>query len=220
MSKEEYNHAQSVWDALGCETLKDYMIAYLLVDLGLLTDIMENWRKVLYEIYGLDLTHYVSLPGYAFDSFLKSTNAKFEQPSNPELYTTVRSNVRGGFTTVVQPQVVANNQHINPDFNPETEIPHHIVYLDKNSLYPGVMCKPLPEKDFRKLSPEEREEWLSTNDIQNMETEGSVGYWIQCDLSPIDPELARMTDEFPLHIHHMHINTEQHLSDYTKSLIS
>ena len=99
MTEDDYQHAQCVWDALGCQTLKDYMIADLLVAMGLFTDIMKNWRKVLHEIYGLDLTHYVSLPGYAFDSFLKSTNAKIEQPYNPELYTLVKSNVRGGFTT-------------------------------------------------------------------------------------------------------------------------
>ena len=38
--------------------------------------------------------------------------------------------------------------------------------------------------------------------------------------SAIDPEVARITDEFPLHIHHMNINTERDLSDYTKSLIA
>ena len=74
--ESNYNHAQAVWTALNCQTLKDYMLAYLTVDLGLLADIVENWRHVLHEIYGLEITHYVSFPGYAFHSFLKSTEVK------------------------------------------------------------------------------------------------------------------------------------------------
>lgn len=196
------------------------MRAYLLVDVGLLADILQKWRSVLHETYGLDITHYVSLPGYAFDSFLKSTEAKIEQPSEPDLYHLERDNVRGGFTTVVEPQAVANNHHINPDFNPERDTPSHIIYLDKNSLYPTVMCRPLPERNLKKLSVEERKEWLRTHDITNVETDGSVGYWFRCDLHTIEPDVARSTDEFPLHIHHMDIDSEQHLSEHSKAFMA
>lgn len=75
-----------------------------------------------------------------------------EQLSNLELYHIIRAKVSSGFMTVVQMQVMANNYHVNPEFNPNADTPRHIVYLDKNSFYPGVVCHPLPERDFRKLT--------------------------------------------------------------------
>lgn len=88
------------------------------------------------DIYELDITHYVSLPGFSFDSLLKTTKAKLEQPSDAELYHILRKNVRGGFTTVVQRHAVANTYHINSDFNPETDTQSHIVHFDNNSHCP------------------------------------------------------------------------------------
>lgn len=62
------------------------------------------------------------------------STTKTKQPTNPELYYLVKDNVGGGLTTVVQPQPVANNIHINPDFNPERDTPRYIVKLDKKSV--------------------------------------------------------------------------------------
>lgn len=42
VSDGEQTPDQTVWSTLGFQDLKDYMVAYLLVDVGLLADILEN----------------------------------------------------------------------------------------------------------------------------------------------------------------------------------
>ncbi|XP_068227372.1 uncharacterized protein [Palaemon carinicauda] len=52
-------------------------------------DISEDYDK-----YGLDLPHYVSLPSYAFDSFLKMSEIELDHVYDEELYNLIRHNAR------------------------------------------------------------------------------------------------------------------------------
>ena len=58
---EDYVHAQKVWNALNCETMKDYHDLYLKTDVLLLADIMTEFRRVCKEVYELDALHYYHL---------------------------------------------------------------------------------------------------------------------------------------------------------------
>ena len=39
ISQTEYEHAQNVWKVAGCQTLKDYLLLYVKVDVSLLCDV-------------------------------------------------------------------------------------------------------------------------------------------------------------------------------------
>ena len=57
-SKEDYAYAQGLWRKLGCETLKDFLMAYLRTDVLLLTDIFENFRNICMQYYKSDPCYY------------------------------------------------------------------------------------------------------------------------------------------------------------------
>ncbi|XP_068247889.1 uncharacterized protein [Palaemon carinicauda] len=93
ISEEEYKRAQRVWDISKCKTLKHFLLLYLIIDTALLGDILIWWRFILYDKYGLDLPHYVSLPSYAFDSFLKMSKIELDHVYDEELYNLIRHNL-------------------------------------------------------------------------------------------------------------------------------
>ena len=44
-SDNEYQHAQTVYETLNCQTFRDYHLTYLKTDVLLLADVFENFRK-------------------------------------------------------------------------------------------------------------------------------------------------------------------------------
>ena len=56
----------------------------------------------------------------------------------------------------------------------------YVFYLDFNSLYASVMCSPLAEGDFKKLTDREIDEFVEVG-IMNYATDGSTGYWLHLD---------------------------------------
>ncbi|XP_063595417.1 uncharacterized protein LOC134772380 [Penaeus indicus] len=205
VTQEEYDNALKVWEAAECRTLGDYADCYLRADVGLLADVLSEWRSTLVKKYDLDMVNYVSLPGYAYDAFLKMTKAQLELISDRELARKIERSVRGGLTTCVRPHTVANNPLVNPCFNPEKEQSTYILYLDFNSLYATVMSEKLSYGNIRKLPDAEK---TKSDDI---------GHWVEVDLHVPD-DVARKTDELPLLIHHMEIRS-QDLSPYNKELL-
>ena len=66
VSKNDYTHAQKVYEALECGDLGDYHDAYLCSDVLLLADVFENFRDTCHHNYGLDPAHFYSAPGLAW----------------------------------------------------------------------------------------------------------------------------------------------------------
>ena len=61
-----------MWEHFECKTFGDYHDLYLLTDVLLLADVMENFRDMVMEFYGLDPAHYISLPMLSWDAMLKT----------------------------------------------------------------------------------------------------------------------------------------------------
>ncbi len=109
----------------------------------------------------LVIVNYVTLPGFAYDSFLLKTQQELEVLSSPDLYHSIQHNVRGGFTSVVRRFVRANNIYTNPEFNPKHERSTFLSYLDFNRLYSTAMQEKLPCGDITKLNEAEMHSFLS-----------------------------------------------------------
>jgi len=77
-SEESYQHAQNVWNAFECANLLDYLLLYLKVDVLLLCDVFENFRKVCKKIYNLDPCQHYTTPGLSWDAMLKTTKIELE----------------------------------------------------------------------------------------------------------------------------------------------
>ena len=65
ISNKDYLHARKVWDTFEIRNLGEYHDLYVQTDILLLADVYEKCRDKCIEIYGLDLSHFLSAPGLA-----------------------------------------------------------------------------------------------------------------------------------------------------------
>ena len=61
------------------------------------SDIMVNFRKTVYDECGMDCFKFLTLPGLSYASMLKQTGVRLEQMSDPNMYLTIETGLRGGF---------------------------------------------------------------------------------------------------------------------------
>jgi hypothetical protein len=124
ISDAEYQHALEVWKELKCKTFLDYHRYYLISDVILLTEVVENYRKMSLDNYGLDPLRFPSAPSLSWNAFLKYTNTTIETfcKSDFEILKMVAENMRGGICS--RGEITYMNV-----YGKENE---HIVYLDSS----------------------------------------------------------------------------------------
>ena len=71
ITDDDYRHAKKVFKSLNNKNIGDYHDLYVQNDAILLSDLFENFRKKCIEIYELDLPHFLSAPGLAWQACLK-----------------------------------------------------------------------------------------------------------------------------------------------------
>ena len=67
----DYEDAKNVWNVFQCKSLKVYLYLYLLCDILLLADVMENFRIKCLSEYDLDFVYFVSFPHLVWNAMLK-----------------------------------------------------------------------------------------------------------------------------------------------------
>ena len=77
ISDKNYLHVQKVWDVFQIKNLGEYHDLYVQTDTLLLADVYEKFREKCIEIYGLDLSHFLSAPGLAWQACLKKNKCEF-----------------------------------------------------------------------------------------------------------------------------------------------
>ena len=82
---KDYKHAIRVWEAARCKTFGDYHDLYLRLDVALLTDVYESFRRSAHKTYGLDPAHYYTLPGFAWDALFKYTGVTLDLLTDPDM---------------------------------------------------------------------------------------------------------------------------------------
>ena len=63
ITEEKYEHAKKVWGECGCKTMGNYHDLYGETDVALLADVLENFRKLGLDQYGLNPANYYTTPG-------------------------------------------------------------------------------------------------------------------------------------------------------------
>ena len=122
VSEDEYNMAKSIWVKLKCKNLKEYMLYYLKVDVYLLADVFEAFRKKAMTEDELDPVNFYSVPGLSWDSALKSLDADVMLLPEVGMYDFYEYGIRGGMTFVNKHYIEANNNT-------------SLLYIDVNNLY-------------------------------------------------------------------------------------
>lgn len=196
--KEDYEHAQKVWNEFKIKNMLDYTKLYCLLDVLLLAEVVLDMRDNLFRNFGLDMLQYLSLPHMALDTMLKMTNARLQLITDQEMSDAVQKNIRGGHSFVntryarkIDTPAVKKEEKgkKNRKRKREEEELASILYLDANNLYGGSMRYPLPYQDFRWMTEQEIQDFNPYNDIR---MENGPGYILEVDLS------------YPKHLHKKH----------------
>jgi hypothetical protein len=148
VSEEEHRWGSEVYERLGCQSFKDYHLAYLKTDVLLLADVFEKFRKVCMNYYKLDPANYLSAPSLAWDAMLLLTGIELDLITDMKMLDMVERMKRGGLCFVGSKRYVkANNKYLE-DFDPNKP-ENYIMYWDANNLYGWAMCQVLPYKDLK-----------------------------------------------------------------------
>ena len=189
ISDEDYAHAQKVWEAFECKTLRDYHNLYLESDVAILEDIFEDFRDICMGNYGLDPAHYFTSPGLAYDAALKTTGVRLELLSDPDMLLMFERATRGGVAMISHRHGKANNPYMT-DYD-SSQPTKYLTYLDANNLYGWAMAQPLPTGDFEWMEPEEIEKVLEYPD------DHEYGAMVECDLE-YPQDLHDAHNDYPL----------------------
>lgn len=207
ISNENYEHVLSVFKHFNCNSILDYLLVYLKSDVTLLADIVENFRKIFFTEYGLDMAHFFTLPGLSWTAMLKFSGEKIELMTDIDQIYMVNQGLRGGINQAVLKNCEANNRYMGDFYDPS--LPEsYLLYLDKNNLYgEGLSCS-LPLRNFEWLTAED----IEIFDVASVADDASHGYILDVDLS------------VPVSLHDLHNDMSwcpeiREMSDGTKRLL-
>jgi hypothetical protein len=181
---DDYKKAGVAWSLLNCTSLKEYMMAYLKLDVYLLADVFEAFRKTALAEDSLDPLNFYSIPGLAFASALKMLPRPLDLLQDPTMYEFFENGVRGGMTFVNHHRVTANENT-------------QLLYIDINNLYGWALSQKLPCADFEWVLEADT---LSTliSQLPSIDCENADdGYIFDVDMT-IPPQLHDKLDQLPI----------------------
>ena len=85
VSDQDYEHAHRVWSKFGIKELGEYHDLYLHMDVILLANVFEAFRKVCLDNYGLDPAHFYTAPRLVWKACLKKTKISLELLLDPDM---------------------------------------------------------------------------------------------------------------------------------------
>ena len=97
----DYRHGNNVFKRFKLRNLGEYRDLYTQSDTLLLADVFENFRNTCLKVYELDPAHFLSLPGLAWQAYLKKTSAKLESLTDYDILLMVEEGIRGGISHVI-----------------------------------------------------------------------------------------------------------------------
>ena len=109
ISETDYAHENNVFKKFNINNLGEYHDLYVRSDTLLLADTFETFRQSCLKNYELDPTHFVSLPGLAWQACLRKTNVELELLTDYDMLLMVEEGIGGGICHAVQRYAHANN---------------------------------------------------------------------------------------------------------------
>ena len=121
IAKKDHVFAKQMWKKFQCKNLVDYTELYCTLDVYILAEIFEKFRKDMMSFSNLDPARYISLPAFAFDSMLKITKSCIELPTDINMVHFIEKGIRGGVSFI-------NTRLLTSTNDDESEI----FYIDAN----------------------------------------------------------------------------------------
>ena len=171
---EDYEHLNRVWKEFGLKDLREYHDLYLKMDIILLANVFEAFRKVCLKNYGLDPAHFYTAPGLAWKACLKKTRIRLELLLDLNMLLMFERGIRGGITQPVNGWAKANNPYMGSKFVPDKPT-RYLQFLDANNLYGWAMSQPFPTRGFKWVS-------IKPSKISQLVKCKSKGYILEVDI--------------------------------------
>ena len=198
----DYRHGNNMFKGFKLENLGDYHDLYVQSDALLLADVFENFRDMCIKVYELDPSHFVSLPGVAWQACLKKTNIELELLTDYDMLLMVEEGIRGGICHSIHRYAKANNKYMkNYNNNEESS---YIQYLDVNNLYGWVMSEKLPVNGFKWLDSDKINE-INEDFIKNYDENNDKGYILEVDVKH-PKRLHELHSDLPFLSERMEVN--------------
>ena len=105
ISDIDYRHANNVFKGFKLEKLRGYHDLYVKSDTLLLADVFNNFRDMC-----IKAGHFLSLPGLAWQTFLKKTNIELELLTDYNMLIMVEEGIRGEICHSIHRYAKANNK--------------------------------------------------------------------------------------------------------------
>ena len=96
ITDQRYKVAEEMWEEFDMKSMLDYMETYCLIDTLLLAQVFEEFRNESLNNFNMDPCHFISLPGFAYNAFLKHTEVNLEYITDHEIFEMLSSNLRRG----------------------------------------------------------------------------------------------------------------------------
>ena len=116
ITEEDYKHAQKLWNTFNIKNLGKCHDLYVQSDTLLLADVFESFIKTCQKECHLDPTHFVSLPGFAWQACFKITKVKLELLTDENMLLMIEEGIRGSLCQAIQHYETANNKYMK-NFN-------------------------------------------------------------------------------------------------------
>ena len=107
-------------------------------DTLILAQIFEEFRKESLANFSMDPCHFISLPGFAYNAFLKQTEVNLDHITDPEIFEMLTSNLGGGHSFCSQRyeessmfKILMNGRKRKLYTSDEKQ---HLLYIDANNL--------------------------------------------------------------------------------------
>ena len=188
------------------KTGKELTLEYMENDIFILGHCFNLFVKLNMNTYKLNPLHYISLPDYSFDCFLKLSNVELDTIQDEQILKDFISAMRGGICGVMGDRYIRSQSQSQKSIR-ETASPmaehdqRSIWYIDANKLYGYALMQKLPYKDFE-YSKATLDKVLSTLD------DSDYGYWLICDLEYTN-ECKERTGNFQLLPHRREVENNE-----------
>ena len=138
---------------------------------------MEDFRDKCIEICELDLAHFLSAPGLAWQACLKKTKLKLELLTDIDMLLIVEKGITGGIFQEIHRYAKVNNKYMK-NYNKDI-ISSYLMYLDANNLYGWAMSQKLPVNGFKWENDLSR---FNEDFIKNYNENSDIGYFLEVDV--------------------------------------
>ena len=117
----DYRHGKTVFKYLINKNLGGHHDLYVQSDTLLLADVFENFKNMGIELYELDLDHFLSAPGLAWQACLKKTDEKLELLTDVDMLLMVEKGIRGAICHAIIYGYAKENNKYMKNYNTDEE---------------------------------------------------------------------------------------------------